>query len=149
MIRALTHAIQVINSGSHSPQKAHERVKTMYAWSTVADKTEAVYDAAMAEPLRSEYEILRNLLALGPVFGPIRCCIVAVQWMFFLLVRILRPEDEIELVEGVWDMADFDKLCARERGSWEESAESGQKSRSVERTLLEDEKAVEAVEAVV
>nr|XP_019045831.1 phosphatidylinositol glycan, class A [Kwoniella bestiolae CBS 10118]OCF24761.1 phosphatidylinositol glycan, class A [Kwoniella bestiolae CBS 10118] len=58
VIRALTHAIHTIKSGKHDPLKAHERVKGMYTWEEVAERTEKVYERAMETPSRSTAERL-------------------------------------------------------------------------------------------
>ena len=57
-------------------------------------------------------ELTRRLLALGPFYGPILCCIIAVQHWFLFFIQLWRPEDEIEVVRADWDPAEFDKvLC--------------------------------------
>lgn len=54
-----------------------------------------------------------RLLSLGPVFGPILCCIMAVQHWFFWLLEWYDPRAEIEYVdEGVWSADRFSKVCA-------------------------------------
>lgn len=58
IIRALSRAIETIKSGQHDPVKAHERVKGMYAWSDVAERTELVYHNAMNAPRKDIYERL-------------------------------------------------------------------------------------------
>jgi hypothetical protein len=58
VIRALTRAIEVIEQGEHDPLKAHERVKGMYAWKDVAERTELVYHRVMEQPLRDTFERL-------------------------------------------------------------------------------------------
>ena len=58
IIRALSRAIETIKAGRHDPVKAHERVKGMYAWSDVAERTETVYTNAMASPRKDTYERL-------------------------------------------------------------------------------------------
>lgn len=95
----------------------------MYAWSDVAERTDAVYDAALATPHKDTFERLaryaafrgpgahRRLLALGPFYGPILCCIIAVQHWFLFFIQLWRPEDEIEVVRADWDPAEFDKVC--------------------------------------
>lgn len=50
VVRALIHAIHTIQKGLYDPIQAHERVKDMYAWSDVAERTERVYDRAMITP---------------------------------------------------------------------------------------------------
>ena len=58
IIRALSRGIETIKAGRHDPVKAHERVKGMYAWSDVADRTEMVYTNALASPRKDTYERL-------------------------------------------------------------------------------------------
>ena len=48
LIRATSHAIRHVLSGSHSPHKAHERVRGFYSWEDVAERTERVYADVMA-----------------------------------------------------------------------------------------------------
>jgi phosphatidylinositol glycan class A protein len=68
VIRALTHAIHTIRAGQHDPHRSHERVKGMYAWSEVAERTEAVYDRACAIAAKdlgerlSRYVLASNIL---------------------------------------------------------------------------------------
>lgn len=51
LIRATSHAIRHVLSGSHSPLKAHERARGFYSWEDVTERTERVYaDAMAAEP---------------------------------------------------------------------------------------------------
>jgi len=54
----LSKAISVIQSGKHDPHLAHQRVKGMYAWSDVAERTDRVYDAALATPHKDTFERL-------------------------------------------------------------------------------------------
>ena len=140
VIRALSNAIRVIKSGQHDPLQAHERVKDMYAWSDVARRTELVYERAMAAPRKDTFERLTRydspplplillargrasvlgriradrpltrLLSLGPVFGPILCCIMAVQHWFFWFLEWYDPRDEIEYVDDIWSSGQFRKV---------------------------------------
>jgi hypothetical protein len=52
-----------------------------------------------------------RLLALGPIFGPILCCIVAVEHWFYLFLEFVCRRDEIELVDSHWCMKEFRKAC--------------------------------------
>jgi phosphatidylinositol glycan class A protein len=108
--RALTHAIHTIRQGKHDPQSNHERLKGMYSWGDVAARTEVVYGRAMGTPHKDVFERLERLLALGPVYGVVLCCIVAVQHWFWWGLEWWCPRDEIEEVEGVWDHGQFEKV---------------------------------------
>jgi len=57
--------------------------------------------------------LTRRLLALGPFYGPILCCIIAVQHWFLLFIQLFRAVDEIEVVEADWDPEEFDKVRRR------------------------------------
>lgn len=107
IIRALTRAIETIQSGSHDPALAHQRMEDMYSWASVAERTEQVYRRVMAQPVWTPYERLSRLFSLGPVFGPILCAITAVQWWWYLFVCAVVPESEIEVVEDDWDAGRF------------------------------------------
>lgn len=47
---------------------------------------------------------------MGPVYGPILCCIIAVQHWFLLFLSWYRPIDEIEVVESSWDSDVFRRV---------------------------------------
>ena len=107
----------------------------MYAWSDVAERTEKVYDAVIEVPHRDTYERLSRcvflsqknfegsnweckegrrltcrLLTMGVFFGPILCCIMAVQHWFLLFIEMWRPLNEIEMVESDWSLDRFSKV---------------------------------------
>lgn len=82
VIRALTHAIHTIQSSRHSPWSAHTRVRDMYSWSHVSSRAEIVYLRALSRPHREIGERMRRYLELGPVFGIVMCCILAVEHYF-------------------------------------------------------------------
>lgn len=56
IINALGNAIHIVRSGKHDPVTAHERLKDMYSWATVAARTERVYDRIMEAQDRSLFE---------------------------------------------------------------------------------------------
>jgi len=56
VVRALSVGIETIASGVHDPSLAHERVKGMYTWANVAERTERVYEKAMSRPERDLFE---------------------------------------------------------------------------------------------
>ncbi|KIR29772.1 phosphatidylinositol glycan, class A [Cryptococcus deuterogattii LA55] len=98
VIRALTHAIHTIQSLRHSPWSAHIRVRDMYSWSCVASRAEIVYLRAMSRPHREIGERMKRYLELGPVFGVVMCCILAVEHYFFWLLEWWNPRDKIQQV---------------------------------------------------
>ncbi|WWD18332.1 hypothetical protein CI109_102782 [Kwoniella shandongensis] len=115
VIRALTHAIHTIKAGRHDPLEAHNRVRGMYSWSGVAERTEIVYDRAMKTPPRDTSERLKRYLALGPVYGIILCCIIAIEHYFFWFLEWYDPRDRIEIVGSDWHMRRFEQVVRDEK----------------------------------
>lgn len=60
VVRAISEAIHIVSEGNHDPIRAHERVKTFYDWSQVADRTEKVYDAVLKSPQRELWERMQR-----------------------------------------------------------------------------------------
>ncbi len=126
--RALTKAIETVRLNQHqSPFKAHSRVQDMYSWSDVARRTETVYDSVLSQPDRSTFDRLSRLIGktddndegLGPVFGIIMCCIVAVQHIFLEVLDWIWP---VRLADGVvpdWDYELFKRIVEGERLAYE------------------------------
>ncbi|KIR57265.1 phosphatidylinositol glycan, class A [Cryptococcus gattii Ru294] len=108
VIRALTHAIHTIQSLRHSPWSAHIRVRDMYSWSRVASRAEIVYLRAMSRPHREIGERMKRYLELGPVFGVVMCCILAVEHYFFWLLEWWNPRDKIQQVVKFQDVERFE-----------------------------------------
>ncbi|KIR68477.1 phosphatidylinositol glycan, class A [Cryptococcus bacillisporus CA1873] len=108
VIRALTHAIHTIQSLRHSPWSAHIRVRDMYSWSRVASRVEIVYLRAMCRPHREIGERMKRYLELGPVFGVVMCCILAVEHYFFWLLEWWNPRDKIQQVVKFQDVERFE-----------------------------------------
>ncbi|KAJ9090926.1 hypothetical protein QFC19_009352 [Naganishia cerealis] len=98
VIAALINAIGIIRSGKHDPITAHERLKDMYSWSEVTQRTERVYDHVMAAEDKSLFERMARLMDLGPFYGPILCIITAVQGVFLALLDWIQPRDMIDIV---------------------------------------------------
>ena len=46
----MTEAIEIVSAGKHDPFKAHERIKDLYDWSEITQRTEVVYDSVMVTP---------------------------------------------------------------------------------------------------
>ncbi|KAK8858442.1 hypothetical protein IAR55_002669 [Kwoniella newhampshirensis] len=114
MIRALTHAIHTIKTSSYDPYRAHERVRGMYSWSSVAERTEVVYGRAMSDPRMDTGERLARYLALGPIYGLVLCCIIAIEHYFYWFLEWYDPRDRIEVAEDDWDMERFDEVSSRQ-----------------------------------
>ncbi|ODN95236.1 phosphatidylinositol glycan, class A [Cryptococcus wingfieldii CBS 7118] len=97
VIRALTHAIKIISSPNRpDPFESHRRLAQMYSWSDVALRTEQVYYRAMARPERDVGERLARFLTVGPVYGPVMCCIAAVSAAWFSILAFWNPKARLE-----------------------------------------------------
>lgn len=48
LFRALSEGIAIVGANSHDPWRAHDRIKGMYDWADVAERTEKVYRTALA-----------------------------------------------------------------------------------------------------
>ncbi|OCF43934.1 phosphatidylinositol glycan, class A [Kwoniella heveanensis CBS 569] len=123
VIRALTLAINTIKANRHDPLRAHQRVRGMYSWASVAERTERVYTRAMETEERSTFDRLSRYLSLGSIFGPILCCIIAIQHYFFYLLEWWDPRDWIGVVHrgdddrdgGDWDLERFKEVVKHEK----------------------------------
>lgn len=87
----------------------------MYSWASVAERTERVYERILATPPLGVYDRLRRLFALGPIFGPIMCCIISVQFWWLLFVAWILPESEIDIVPSGWDADEFGRVIAERK----------------------------------
>lgn len=78
------------------PIRHHERIKHMYSWTRVAERTEIVYDRVMANKHRTLLERLENFHSAGLIYGKIVCLLVVLNFFFFLVCEWLFPREEID-----------------------------------------------------
>lgn len=50
IVRAVSKAIEWVSEGKSHPLETHRRVKEMYTWTNVSQRTEKVYDLALCKP---------------------------------------------------------------------------------------------------
>jgi glycosyltransferase involved in cell wall biosynthesis len=91
----------------------HNRLRRMYCWANVAERTEIVYRKAISakspissEPIRtasteatslSVIERMRRSFELGGwIFGPLLVCMVAADMILLAILRVVRPASVIE-----------------------------------------------------
>ena len=48
----MSEAITIVSLGKHDPLNAHNRVKSFYNWSEVAERTEKVYQSVISSEQR-------------------------------------------------------------------------------------------------
>lgn len=84
-----------------SPENCHERVKDMYRWSDVAERTEAVYNTIAKERIDSFDERVHKLRQIGTVSGPFFILtLIIIQFMLYLC-NYFYPEKDIERAPDV------------------------------------------------
>lgn len=64
----------------------HTRIKSMYSWENVAERTEKVYFAATTHTSRTMAERLRRTYKIGPVAGKLFCLGLLLEYATFLLL---------------------------------------------------------------
>ncbi|KAH7104826.1 glycosyltransferase family 4 protein [Auriculariales sp. MPI-PUGE-AT-0066] len=115
VVRALGEGIRRVQRGAHDPHAAHMRIRSFYDWAGVAERTEAVYDAAVNAPERTLWERLVRSRRLGTFAGLIYCCIMIVDCLFFAFLEWLLPRHQIDYVDIDWDTTKAATYVARER----------------------------------
>eukprot|EP00112_Aurelia_sp_Birch-Aquarium-sp1_P009046 Seg2014.3 transcript_id=Seg2014.3/GoldUCD/mRNA.D3Y31 product="N-acetylglucosaminyl-phosphatidylinositol biosynthetic protein" protein_id=Seg2014.3/GoldUCD/D3Y31 len=76
--------------------KNHERVKRMYSWTDVAERTEKVYENVMKDEKRSLQQRLRKYHDAAPVAGKIYCLLVVFEVIFLMFLEFFIPQENID-----------------------------------------------------
>ncbi|XP_024919531.1 phosphatidylinositol N-acetylglucosaminyltransferase subunit A isoform X2 [Cynoglossus semilaevis] len=93
-----------------TPASIHARVKNLYTWRNVAERTEKVYDRVVGEevlPLHMRIQRLRS--HCGPVAGSIFAFVAVLDFLFLLLLQWLVPDQIMDLAVdasgpfGMWN----------------------------------------------
>ncbi|XP_048396119.1 phosphatidylinositol N-acetylglucosaminyltransferase subunit A [Stegostoma tigrinum] len=92
-----------------SAETIHNRVKNLYTWRNVAERTEKVYDRVAKEGILSMNKRLYRLMThCGPVAGCIFALVAVLDFLFLLLLRYIVPDAMIDIavdatgVNGAW-----------------------------------------------
>ncbi|KAF9041905.1 glycosyltransferase family 4 protein [Hymenopellis radicata] len=88
------------SGGTHDPLRAHERVKALYDWAEVAERTEVVSSWGAHAPDDGA----------RAVFWPIYTIILVVDCVFFLFLEWWLPRENIDFVERHWDADKFREI---------------------------------------
>ncbi|TPX34832.1 phosphatidylinositol N-acetylglucosaminyltransferase [Synchytrium microbalum] len=96
LVAAVSKAIHLIQSNAISPEALHERVKSMYDWYDVAERTEKVYEQVMQSPERSVADMFERYKRVGYVAGHISVLVVAVGMIYLALLEWIFPASTIE-----------------------------------------------------
>ncbi|EUC65631.1 glycosyltransferase family 4 protein [Rhizoctonia solani AG-3 Rhs1AP] len=110
--RALGEAIDIVTQGKHDPQKAHKRIKSMYSWADVAERTEEIYNWVATKEPRSFWERLCRTYNLGVFAGPIYVIILVVDCFFFAFLEWWLPRDQLDILgdQDEWNEPRFVRM---------------------------------------
>ncbi|CAL9690079.1 unnamed protein product [Knipowitschia caucasica] len=100
-----------------SPASIHTRVRNLYTWRNVAERTEKVYDrVAGEEVLPLDRRILRLRTHCGPVAGTIFAFAALLNFLFLLLLQWLVPDRVMDVAvdatgpHGLWNSEQKDEM---------------------------------------
>ncbi|GFP82102.1 phosphatidylinositol n-acetylglucosaminyltransferase subunit a [Phtheirospermum japonicum] len=99
MVLALTKAIHLLPQ--IDPQEMHNRMKKLYSWHDVAKRTEIVYDRALKCSNQSLVERLPRYLSCGAWAGKIFCMVMIIDFLFWHLLQLWKPDRDIEIVPDI------------------------------------------------
>ncbi|KAK7319655.1 hypothetical protein RJT34_04378 [Clitoria ternatea] len=99
MVHAIQKAIYILPK--IDPQIMHNRMRELYNWHDVAKRTEIVYDSALKCPNQNLLERLSRHLSCGAWAGKIFCLVMIFSFLFWHLLEIWQPADDIEEVPDV------------------------------------------------
>lgn len=99
LVVALEGAIQRHHCGRVVlPHVMHERVRDMYKWQDVAERTEQVYNRVSQEKGRSFPERIHRFHQRDPLAGKLYVFALAIMYVFYLILCFLQPEKDIEVM---------------------------------------------------
>ena len=75
----------------------HQRVRAMYSWENVAERTERVYERIYKQPKLPLIERFRRYYGCGPMAGKLFVLVVALDYLLLKLLEWLRPADGIDV----------------------------------------------------
>jgi phosphatidylinositol glycan class A protein len=94
--RALLSAIP--RALARNPAENHAWIAERYSWQDVAVRTVLVYDRIAAQPRPQLADRLMHLVGLGPVFGPVTAILTAFVYIMAVLLELVCPAGEVEVV---------------------------------------------------
>lgn len=113
-VKSLCEGLEMViakhRAGSLPPPAAiHNRVRTLYTWRNVAERTEKVYDRVAKEVVLPMDERLNRLMSrCGPVAGCIFSLFAVLDFLLLVFLRWLVPDSNIDIavdatgVRGAW-----------------------------------------------
>jgi phosphatidylinositol N-acetylglucosaminyltransferase subunit A len=98
LIQNLSSIISKFNKIKLNRFEMHEKVKKMYSWSNICDRTERVYEKLEKLPTKSVnqrvFEFLENF---NFIFGILLCFFYLTMVFVLKIVEFREPEEEIDI----------------------------------------------------
>lgn len=105
------------------PTSIHARVRHLYTWRNVAERTEKVYDRVSGEEvLPLDRRLVRLREHCGPVAGSIFAFLAVLDFLLLLLLQWLVPDQVMDTAvdasgpRGMWRASERDTASAEEAG---------------------------------
>lgn len=97
----LADAIERLLAQSISTASFHDEIRTMYSWSDVTARTDAVYQSLFRTPLDADIdtplvERLRRVWGCGQIAGKFLCIVMVWNHFFLQFLQFCSPRDSIE-----------------------------------------------------
>eukprot|EP00557_Chaetoceros_sp_GSL56_P004662 CAMPEP_0176504786 /NCGR_PEP_ID=MMETSP0200_2-20121128/16131_1 /TAXON_ID=947934 /ORGANISM="Chaetoceros sp., Strain GSL56" /LENGTH=465 /DNA_ID=CAMNT_0017904265 /DNA_START=114 /DNA_END=1511 /DNA_ORIENTATION=- len=110
LAKAIRDKLQIVNgiitnSSSHNPMDAHQRIRNMYSWDSVASRTVKVYEKVLKMNQLTFLQRLARYRTVGPFSGYV-VCIIAISLHF--IRRIVDYWQPVEYIDVVPDLDPFD-----------------------------------------
>lgn len=99
LVEALTEAISI--SRRIVPNEFHDRVRHMYNWLNVAERTEHVYNSIKTNRKLSLVHRLRRYITAGLFAGIASCVIVTLLHFMWLFCEFMWPAEDIEVCPDI------------------------------------------------
>lgn len=108
MAVALDNAIRTCEQGEAVPPfEAHDCVKLMYTWQSVALRTEAVYDCVAQKPDVSLADRLHEYRKTGPVAGWLFIMIAVLNYFMLLFLNWWVPQQNIDTAPDCTQLSSY------------------------------------------
>lgn len=88
------------------PNQIHERVREMYQWQDVAERTEKVYNRVSCVKGRSFPERIRRFHQRDPLAGKLYVFALALMYVFYKILCFFQPEEEIDIMPDAVSISD-------------------------------------------
>ncbi|KAF7730546.1 Phosphatidylinositol N-acetylglucosaminyltransferase gpi3 subunit [Apophysomyces ossiformis] len=92
----VSKAIHMVRYGEMDPSRFNHELRDMYSWTNVAERTEKVYDAISQTQNAPLIERLRRYYGCGLYAGKIFCMVMALDYLFWVLLEFLFPAHTVE-----------------------------------------------------